>query len=198
MRCPKCSGRVIHDYKSPGYVSCMNCGWLKLYSECAEVEMAKYRGTCTLCERSDLMLTKKDHLCATCYNWKIRDKKDGVPTSLFTPGPRVKVVAKSKPVATQSEKSAAYPDPEPTREQMLDEFIKATFSDPILPAPVATIHTKVTPSTNPLLPAAVECEVVLNFDGKGDLLDWLQQNEVTTDHILELLDKARNRELRAL
>lgn len=58
------------------------------------------------------------------------------------------------------------------------------------------VISTVKPSSNPLLPAAVECEVILNFSSNKSLYDWLQEEEVTPDHIIELLDMACNRGLR--
>lgn len=70
------------------------------------------------------------------------------------------------------------------------ELFKLPESSPL------QIKKTVTPSSNPLLPAAIECEVVLNFDGNKPLYDWLQEHEVTPDHIIELLDMAYTRGLR--
>lgn len=60
----------------------------------------------------------------------------------------------------------------------------------VKPAPLKVVTASV-PSSNPLLPPAVECEIVLNMNGREGLYTWLQEHDVTPDNILELLETRR-------
>lgn len=46
---------------------------------------------------------------------------------------------------------------------------------------------------NPLLPPPLEHQIILNFSDHAKLFSWLQEQEVTPDHIIELLGECYRR-----
>lgn len=156
-------------------MQCEGCTGLGKAIETKEQAMPTVRA-CEECNK-----VKKIHAyghCAKCL-YKKYGKSMKPPKENRSPSPS----KQSKPAG-----------PIKTPAVVSDKFIEPEKFQELLKK-IDFVHT-VTPSSNPLLPPAVECEVVLNFGGNKPLYDWLQEHEVTPDHIIELLDMAYNRGLK--
>ena len=88
------------------------------------------------------------------------------------------------------------PAPDELDEPIAVSYIPTPVDDPDFPGTELKLPLELTRHINPLFYVAHECEINLNFTGNHELFAWLRDNQVTADHIIELLEISRQGQLR--
>lgn len=154
--------------------ACKDCAGLGKAVEISErrgEEMSKKLTICKSCGKE--CKSPGRGLCPKCY---YHDKKENPPQP---PAPKpICSVAGCQTLAAVNGKCRKYYDKDKWAAR------KGATIPPTAPSPVPPV-----PTGNPLLASPPGRVIVLNFDANQPLYDWLQEREVTPEHIMELLNE---------